>query len=133
MKLLLDTHIVVWSLLEPQRLSRRVAKALASPASEIWISPVSTWEIVLLGARGRLRIKGDGDSQRWIGEAISRTGFREAPLTHEVVMAMAKINLPHRDPADHFLAATALHFGLTLVTADENLIGGRGYSLLANK
>ena len=46
---------------------------------------------------------------------------------------MARIELPHRDPADRFLAATAKHFGLTLVTADANLIRGRGYAVLANK
>jgi PIN domain nuclease of toxin-antitoxin system len=133
MKLLLDTHILLWSLLEPKRLSRRVTKALLNAGNELWISPVSTWEILLLGAKGRLEVKGDGDVHRWIEEIVSRTSFREAPLTHEVVMSMHKIDLPHRDPVDRFLAATAASFGLTLVTADENLIQGRGYSVYANR
>ena len=136
MKLLLDTHILLWSLLEPKRLSRRVAKALSDTGNEIWISPVSTWEILLLVAKRRLDIldvKGDGNVHRWVEEVLSRTSFREAPLTHEVVIGMHRIDLPHRDPADWFLAATAIGFGLTLVTADENLIRGRGYSVLANK
>lgn len=133
MKLLLDTHIWLWSLLEPKRLSRRVTKALLNAGNEVWISPVSTWEILLLVAKGRLDVKGDGDAHRWIEEILSRTSFREAPLTHEVVIAMRKIDLPHRDPADRFIAATAASFGLTLVTADENLIRGRGYSVYANR
>jgi PIN domain nuclease of toxin-antitoxin system len=133
MKLLLDTHILLWSLLEPRRLSKRVTKALLNVGNELWISPVSTWEILLLGAKGRLDVKGDGDVHHWIEEIVSRTSFREAPLTHEVVMSMRKINMPHRDPADRFLAATAVSFGLTLVTEDENLIRGRGYSVYANR
>jgi PIN domain nuclease of toxin-antitoxin system len=133
MKLLLDTHIWLWSLLEPARLSRRVTKALLNPVNEVWISPVSTWEISLLGAKGRLNVKGDGEVYRWIEEIVSRPSFREAPLTNEVVMALRKVHLPHRDPAARFLAATAVSFGLTLVTADENLIGGRGYSVYANR
>lgn len=132
MKLLLDTHIWLWSLLEPKRLSKRVSKALSSDDNEVWISPVSTWEILLSGAKGRLNVKGD-DIHRWVEEILSRRLFREAPLTNEVVMAMDKVELPHRDPADRFLAATARYFDLTLVTADKNLISGRGYSVMANR
>jgi PIN domain nuclease of toxin-antitoxin system len=50
MKLLLDTHIWLWSLLEPRRLSGRVAKALADSRNELWFSPVSTWEILIFFA-----------------------------------------------------------------------------------
>ena len=56
--------------------------------------------------------------------------FREAPLTHEVALASDAVVLPHRDPADTFLAATAKVYDLTLVTADENLLKGKGYSVL---
>jgi PIN domain nuclease of toxin-antitoxin system len=50
-KLLLDTHVWLWSALEPDRLSRSVSKALADPANEIWISPISIWEILVLSQR----------------------------------------------------------------------------------
>jgi PIN domain nuclease of toxin-antitoxin system len=131
MKLLLDTHIWLWSVLEPKRLSGRVAKALTDPRNEIWISPVSTWEILTLCAKGRLAL--ELNPRQWIVESMTRTSFREAPLTHEVVMDMEGVATAHKDPADRFLAATAKTFGLTLVTADENLIRGRGYSVLANR
>ncbi len=131
MKLLLDTHIWLWSVLEPKRLSTRVTKALADPRNEIWISPISTWEILTLCAKNRLAL--DLNPRQWIAESLARTSFREAPLTHEVVMDMEGVVTPHKDPADRFLAATAKTFGLTLVTADENLIRGRGYSVLANR
>jgi PIN domain nuclease of toxin-antitoxin system len=131
MKLLLDTHIWLWSVLEPKRLSRRIAKILTATESEIWISPVSTWEILILSGKGRLGL--EPNAHQWIGAAMTRTSFREAPLTQEVVMGMRTLELPHRDPADWFLAATAKSFGLTLVTADANLIHGHGYSVLANR
>jgi PIN domain nuclease of toxin-antitoxin system len=131
MKLLLDTHIWLWSVLEPKRLSRRVAKVLSAPSNEIWLSPVSTWEILTLCARGRLALH--PNAPQWITAAMARTSFREAPLTHEVVMEMGSIELSHGDPADRFLAATARSFGLTLVTADEKLIHGRGYPVFANR
>ena len=131
MKLLLDTHIWIWSVLEPKRLSRRVAGVLSNSANEVWISPVSTWEILTLSARGRITLL--PNAHDWITASITRAVFREAPLTHEVVMGMEQIELIHRGPADWFLAATAKSFGLTLVTSDENLIRGRGYPVLANR
>jgi PIN domain nuclease of toxin-antitoxin system len=59
--------------------------------------------------------------------------FREAPLTHEVALASDAVALPHRDPADTFLAATAKVYDLTLVTADENLLRGKGYPVLSSR
>lgn len=131
MKLLLDTHIWLWSLLEPGRLSRRVAKALKNPANELWVSPISTWEILVLCQKGRLSLQPDAAS--WITTALSRVPLKEATLTHEVAAATAGVALPHRDPADRFLAATAKTYGLTLVTADRNLLRGSGYSVFANQ
>ena len=54
MRLLLDTHIWLWSLLEPKNLSRRVSQALESPSNELWLSPVSTWEFFLLARKKRI-------------------------------------------------------------------------------
>lgn len=57
MKLLLDTHIWLWSFLEPERLSRRVAEALEETAIELWLSPISVWEALVLSERGRGRLR----------------------------------------------------------------------------
>ena len=54
-------------------------------------------------------------------------------MTHEVALETERVVLPHYDPADRFLAATAKAYGLTLVTADENLLGGSGYAVLPNR
>ena len=130
-KLLLDTHIWIWSLLEKSRLSGQVAKALVNPANEIWVSPVSVWEILTLCQKGRLVLQ--PDVRRWLEETFKLVPFKEATFNHEVALATERVELPHRDPADRFLAATALVHGLTLVTADENLLRGSGFEVMANR
>lgn len=131
MKLLLDTHIWVWSALQPGRLSTRVARQLINPANEIWLSAVSVWELSLLDDKGRLKLM--PDAVTWIQDNLTRLNIREAPLTFEVALAISSINLPHNDPADGFIAATAKVFGLTLVTADDQLASLRDISVLSNR
>ena len=129
MKLLLDTHIWLWSLGEPARLGRRARRELSNPGNELWLSPVSTWELLLLQSKGRIRLQ--GDLSDWLTAATAH--LREAPLTHEIVLAAHRLPLPHPDPADRFLAATARVLGLTLLTADERLLGLGEISTLANR
>ena len=84
----------------------------------------------MLCRKGRLSLADPGE---WISTALAKAAFREAPLTQEVALAAESMVLPHRDPADTFLAASAKVYGLTLVTADDNLLSGKGYSVLANR
>lgn len=130
MKLLLDTHIWLWSLLEPRRLSRRVTKALTAPDTELWLSPISVWEVLLLAEKRRLEL--DRAADAWVAEALSSVPMREAPVTHEIARATRLLRLPHEDPADRFLAATAKVLELTLVTADDRLIGCSDVAILSN-
>ncbi len=128
MKLLLDTHIWIWSLLESSKITPRIAEALENPANEKWLSPISVWEFRVLVEKGRVKL--NMGFEEWIAQALTEFSPREAPLTTEVVLAMSKIHLPHRDPADAFLAATAKVFHLTLVTADTRLRTAKGVSFL---
>lgn len=129
MKLLLDTHIWLWSLREPERLGTRVRRELIHPANELWLSPISFWEALLLNAKGRIRLR--GSLAEWLEQATAH--LREAPLTHEIVTAAHQLPLPHPDPADRFLAATAQVLGLVLITADERLLGLGEIRTLANR
>jgi PIN domain nuclease of toxin-antitoxin system len=129
LKLLLDTHIWLWGLQDPTRLGNRILHELRNPANELWLSPISTWEALTLNAKGRIQLP--TDLSRWLREATVR--FREAPLTHEIALSAGLLPLPHHDPADRFLAATAQVLGLTLVTADANLLGLGDISTLANR
>ena len=119
MKLLLDTHVWLWALSEPSRLSRRVREEMRNPENELWLSPVSTWEAPLLNTKGRIRLP--VNVAGWLAQ--STAPLREAPFTHEIVLLAQQLPLPHRDPADRFLAATAQVMDLTLVTGDDRLLG----------
>lgn len=131
MRLLLDTHIWVWSLLDPGKLSSRVRAELESPDNELWLSPISSWELLVLIEKGRVQV--DKDGVQWVTEVARASGLREAAITHEVALESRVVDLPHQDPADRFLAATARVYDLTLVTSDERLLGSRRISSLANR
>ena len=130
MKLLLDTHIWLWALLDPQRLSPAVRAALPSRENELWLSPISVWEALLLAEHGRVRV--DTAPTEWVERMVRALPRREAALTHDIAVASRRLTLSHDDPADRFLAATAQVLGLTLVTADARLIATTEYAVMAN-
>ena len=130
MKLLLDTHILLWSLLEPERLSESVSSELQNKENELWISPITVWEIMILERKKRVRL--EPDAATWIRRVLDRVPFREAKLNREIAILSCMINLPHQDAADRFLAATAAVFDLTLVTADKRLFESSEYQVLRN-
>jgi PIN domain nuclease of toxin-antitoxin system len=128
LKLLLDTHIWIWSKLEPKRLGARSLAELSNSSNELWLSPVSVWEALTLMQKGRIRVD---DPFVWVERAAEL--MREAPLTREIVTVGLALPLPQADPADRFLAATAKVLKLTLVTADQRLLGLGEISSLANR
>jgi PIN domain nuclease of toxin-antitoxin system len=131
MKFLLDTHIWIWMALTPDRFSRRVANALNDPENQLWLSPVSVWELLMLTRKGRVEL--DEDAVVWARRTLELLKLHEAPLTTEVALETGTIGIPHSDPADRLIAASAKVFDLTLVTADAKLIGATGIEVLANR
>jgi PIN domain nuclease of toxin-antitoxin system len=129
MKLLLDTHAWLWSHLEPERLNKRAVAALSAPRAELWLSPITLWETLILIERGRVAVAGTADD--WISAALARAPMRDAALVREVALASRAVRVAHQDPADRFLAATAQVYDLVLVTSDANLLAGKGYRTLA--
>ena len=90
---------------------------------------MSTWEALILHRKGKIVLY--PDPTHWVEQMA--LGFREAPLTHEVVVTAEGLQLSHADPADRFLAATAKVLALTLVTADRKLLGLGDIATLANR
>lgn len=130
MKLLLDTHVWLWSILEPDRITARVARQLEHADNELWLSPVSLWEALMLSRKKRIAL--NPDPQTWIREKLAEVPCRQAPLTFDVALATRALDLSHNDPADRFLAATALVYGLTLVTSDERMFRSKQLKVLKN-
>lgn len=125
MKLLLDTHVWLWALLDQTKLGPKARRLLETADNELWLSPISVWEAALLVEKKRVRVQGAFDA--WLDRAMAALPTHEAPLTHQVAMTSRRIGVDHEDPADRFLAATAEVFGLTLMTADARLLAGRGF------
>ncbi len=120
MTLLLDTHIWLWSLLDPERLCGRARNELIDPANTLAVSPVSVWETLVLAEKGRVLLRPDPWS--WIRTALTVRRVREVPVTFDIALASRTIRVGHDDPADRFIAATAAVHELTLVTADASLL-----------
>lgn len=128
-RLLLDTHVLLWALLEPERLSTNAAQSLEDRENEIWISPISLWECLILAEKGRVTLK--PNPEKWVRGMMRSLLPREAPITSEVAIRSRTVEIEHGDPADRFLAATAAVFDLTLLTADNLLLAGKGYPVLS--
>lgn len=116
---LLDSHIWFWYLTGSERLPAGIRTILDKQGDCCWLSPISVWEIGLLAARGRIDLV--GDFHDWASRALAGFPLKDARLNREVALTAHKIELAHRDPADYFLAATALVYDLTLLTVDHRL------------
>ncbi len=110
MKLLLDTHVLIWWD-EGRRLSAQARRAIAE-AEEVFVSAASAWEVAIKVGLGRLR------PTRTVEDAAGESGFVELPVTFQHASRVGSLPLHHRDPFDRLLAAQAEVEGLTLVTRD---------------
>ena len=120
MTYLLDTHTWIYSVLEPARLSPAADVALREADDELLLSPISVWEALLLGQKGRIELQPTPLS--WVRAALAATPASMVPVTHAIALASRELpGFPNDDPADRFLAATALVHDLILVTRDRNL------------
>lgn len=129
MKLLLDTHIWLWYLLGDQRLSLQLQNTIGDPHTELWLSPISIWETLILAKKGRISLQ--PDAVTWVNLALKTLKTREAQINHAIAILSRQIPLPHQDPADRFIVATAIYYGLTLATVDANLIGNSAFQTLS--
>ena len=84
LKLLLDTHIILWSAAEPEKLSQNITEDLKNDSNELWFSPISVWEILLLAEKGRISL--GPDIEKSVREIFRRIPLNEATLNHEVAI-----------------------------------------------
>jgi PIN domain nuclease of toxin-antitoxin system len=130
-KLLLDTHVWIWSQSMQARIGTALAKIIREPATQLWLSPISVWELLVLTEKGRLLL--DRDLSGWVRNSVSEASIQEAPLTHEIALESRTVRLSHADPADRLLVATARVLDLTLATADRHLLRSGACKTVANR
>ncbi|MBB3210621.1 PIN domain nuclease of toxin-antitoxin system [Rhodopirellula rubra] len=112
MRLLLDTHVVLWWLDDPNLLSADARDAIAEPANQVFVSAVVAWEIAIKRSLGKLNAPAD------IASAIVDAGFDELPVTSDHAWAVESLPNHHRDPFDRMLIAQAIRENCTLVSRD---------------
>ena len=115
MRLLLDTHILIWMMAEDARLSAE-ARSLISGATAVYASTASIWELAIKASLGKLHL----DVERMAG-LMDEAGIYELQIAREHVMAVARLPLLHRDPFDRLLIAQAITEPMRLLTADPQL------------
>ncbi|MFY9743501.1 MAG: type II toxin-antitoxin system VapC family toxin [Candidatus Sulfotelmatobacter sp.] len=116
MKLLLDTHLLLWAAGEPGRLSATTRKLISTPANELLFSTASVWEVAIKRALGRSDFQAD---PRLLRRGLLDNGYAELPIVSDHVVAIENLPPIHKDPFDRLLVAQATVEGVTLLTADS--------------
>lgn len=116
MRIILDTHILLWAAAEPERLPPSARKLLDSPETEPLFSPASIWEVAIKQALGRRDFQID---PRLLRRGLLDNGYVEMPIVSEHAAALADLPMLHKDPFDRILIAQAMCSGVQLMTVDE--------------
>jgi PIN domain nuclease of toxin-antitoxin system len=132
--LLLDTHYWIWLQSgDGKRFTPAALSAIekASREGNLVLSVISVWEVGMLEAKGRIRLR--TSCEQWVAEALSTPGLVVVPLTPEIALESTRLPAPfHGDPADRIIAATARRFSARLLTKDRKLLayGRQGHLTL---
>lgn len=116
MRILLDTHILLWWLASDKRLPRAAEDLIANPDNDVFASAASIWEIAIKSALGRIR-----SDPVEIEAALGQAGLAELPVTARHAVQVSRLPLHHRDPFDRILLAQSLAEPMRLLTHDKAL------------
>jgi PIN domain nuclease of toxin-antitoxin system len=119
-KLLLDTHVWIWSIDAPTRLAPAIKELVEAGEHELMLSSITFWETVMLIERGKLGAP--IEPRVWIEHAIREYPTTEIPVDRRIAMESRLPDMPVRDPADRFIAATARVHDAVLLTHDRALL-----------
>ena len=118
MKLLIDTHLLLWLAVEPAKLSKKGRLLLEDPLNEPLFSAASIWEVAIKYSLGR---EDFSVSPQLLRRGLLDNGYREVPITSEHGLAAASLPKLHKDPFDRMLVAQATVEGILLLTSDANV------------
>jgi PIN domain nuclease of toxin-antitoxin system len=121
----LDTHVLLWSLSSPERLSKVARTAIENPGNIVFVSAAAAWEVAIKAALGKLRAPSN------LANQIAAANFQELPITIAHALALKQLPNLHRDPFDRIMLAQARAAGLTFVTADPEVLQYPGSFLRA--
>lgn len=117
MKLLLDTHVLLWAATSPERLGAGARAAIEDGSADVLVSAVTAWELAIKQSLGKLELA--RPAELWLPEVLHRSGFQSMPVDQEAALRVRALPWHHRDPFDRLLVAQALQQGVTIVSHDE--------------
>lgn len=123
MKLLLDTHLLLWAASEPKKIPKSARMLIEDTENEVLFSAASLWEIAIKRGLGRDDFRVD---PRLLRRALLDNGYTELPITSEHVIHIEQLPPKHKDPFDRILVAQANVEGITLLTSDQKLVAYPG-------
>jgi len=126
-RLLADTHVLLWSATDPAKLNQQARAAIEDGSNDIRVSTVSVWEIAIKQSLGKLDLP--RPAEQWLPDVLRRTGFEVADVTVSAALRVRGMAWHHRDPFDRLLIAHALEEGYTIVTRD-NVFEAYGVAVL---
>lgn len=116
MKLLLDTHVLLWAAGLPERLSEEARALIGDEANDLFFSAASLWEVAIKSGLGREDFSVDA---RLLRRGLLDNGYGELPVTSDHAVEVSGLPALHKDPFDRLLIAQAMVEGITLLTADD--------------
>lgn len=119
MKLLLDTHVLLWATSDPGELASEARNLIEDGSQLVLVSVVSAWEIAIKQSLGKLELP--AAAEHWLPEVLRRSGFELAEVGLAAALRVRGLPWHHRDPFDRLLVAQAAEEGYTLVTRDPSL------------
>lgn len=118
MRVLLDTHIILWAAIEPRKLSAKASRILRDANNELYFSAANLWEIAIKSGKGLANFKVDS---RVLHRSLLANGYTELPITGHHALAVEHLPDHHADPFDRILLAQAMVEGIYLLTADSRI------------
>jgi PIN domain nuclease of toxin-antitoxin system len=119
-KLLLDTHVLLWAATSPDELAPETRDLIEDGSQDVLVSVVSAWEIAIKQSLGKLDLP--GGAEQWLPEVLRRSGFELAEVGLAAALKVRALPWHHRDPFDRLLLAQAMEEGYTFVTRDDLLV-----------
>lgn len=120
MKILLDTHVLIWFAEANKNLGVKSLELLEDANNSLYISSISVWELMLLAKKERLKLSPNPES--WLNAVVRSYQINHLAITSEIAIISFKLKFKHEDPADRLIASTAFYEKMTLLTADDKLL-----------
>jgi PIN domain nuclease of toxin-antitoxin system len=126
--MVIDTHVWLWFLSGSDELAKPLRNRIEQDPQSILLSSISVWEAIMLAERGRIEVEGSPCAH--FREALRLVPVSQAAISYEIAIKSREIKLTNADPADRFIAATALVYDVPLATADRRLSKTAGLNVI---